>query len=77
MSKAKGAYKEFLDSTRAEYERAMYGRRTTDDLDLLGQTPEQAAAKPAQNTQDDDLDRQHVEVLISRIVIIILEFCYF
>ena len=38
--KAKGILNDFLDSTRGEYERAMYGRRTTEDLDIVEATPE-------------------------------------
>lgn len=61
--KAKGILNDFLDSTRGEYERAMYGRRTTEDLDIVEATPEQAEAGQAgsvdtspQNTLDQEID---------------------
>jgi hypothetical protein len=62
-------YNDILDSTRSEYERAMYGRRTTEDLDIVEATPEQnevgqAGSVDTQNQLDqaeqeidDDIDR--------------------
>ena len=49
--KAKGILNDFLDSTRGEYERAMYGRRTTEDLDIVEATPEQAEEKKPEPEQ--------------------------
>ncbi len=70
VGKASGIYKEFLDNTRGEYERVMYGRKTTEELDILEETPEQAKIgeagsieSPAENTidqagqeMDDDIE---------------------
>jgi hypothetical protein len=59
MAKAKGFYNDILDSTRGEYERAMYGRRTTEDLDIVEDAPEYGSVdtrSPNEIEQEQEID---------------------
>lgn len=63
MATSKGMYNDILDSTRSEYERAMYGRRTTEDLDIVEATPEQNEVAQAGGVDtQNQLDQAEQEI---------------
>ena len=62
MSKqAKGMYNDILDSTRGEYERAMWGRKTTEDLDIHEPNPPEGHQYGAVDTSADLEQQQEID----------------